>query len=199
VKQPRDFYLGPISLAYELTERMSAEVEVVLSGMARSAGSSYGEMAFISSLDGLEYRATAGADYGTGFTSLLVGVTFRTRPPTALARHIFEVGAAAGPALGTMTLRTLDERSRDLRKMALAGRVHAAYDFHLLPDVSIGVFVGYRHLRVSFPSSSYAADVEFWEAGNASNSVIRPIEVTMPGRRIRWPGPFFGLRLGFRV
>jgi hypothetical protein len=83
--------------------------------------------------------------------------------------------------------------------MALSGRVFAAYDFHIVPAVSIGAFLGYRHLRVGFPSSIYTADVEFWEAGNASNSVIRPIEVAMPGLTIRWPGPFFGLRLGFRI
>jgi len=199
VKSPRDVFFGPVSLAYELTEKMSAEVELVLSGKTRSAGSTYGEMAFTSFPDGLRYHAYAGANYDTGFTSLLVGLSFRTGSPTALNRHIFEVGAAAGPALGTMKLLTWDGDSQDLRKIALSGRIQAAYDFHILPSFSIGAFVGYRHLRVGFPSSTYSADVEFREVGNESNALTRPVEVTLPGQTVKWPGPFFGFRLGFRI
>ena len=199
VKLLRDVYFGPVSLACELTERMSAEVELVLSGQARSAGSNYGEMAFTSFPDGLRYRAYAGANYDTGFASLLVGLSFRTKLPTALDRHIFEVGAAAGPALGSMTLMTWDGGSQGLHKTALSGKIHAAYDFHILPSFSLGAFVGYRHLRVAFPSSSYTADVEFFEIGNESNTLTRPIEVTLPGQTIKWPGPYFGFRLAFRI
>jgi hypothetical protein len=199
VEQLRDVYFGPVSLAYELTEKMSAEVELVLSGLARSAGAIFGEMAYTSFPDGLRYHALAGANYDTGFTSLLFGVTFRTKPPAALDRHIFEVGAAAGPALGTMKLLTWDGGSQDLHKITLSGRIQAAYDFHILPAFSIGAFAGYRYLRVGFPLSTYTADVEFAEVGNESNTVTRPIEVTLPGQTIRWPGPFFGFRLGFRI
>lgn len=198
-KQLRDVYIGPVSLAYELTEKMSAEVEITLSGTARSAGSSYGEMAYTSFPDGLRYHAYAGANYDTGFASLLFGATFRTKLPSALDRHIFEVGAAAGPALGTMRLLTWDGGSQDLRKVALSGKVQVAYDFHILPAFSIGAFVGYRHLRVDFPSSTYTADVEFFEVGNDSNTVTRQIVVSLPGQMIKWPGPFFGFRLGFRI
>jgi len=198
-KQLRDVYIGPVSLAYELTEKMSAEVEIVLSGTARSAGSSYGEMAYTSFPDGLRYHAYAGADYDTGFASLLFGATFRTKLPAALDRHIFEVGAAAGPALGTMRLLTWDGGSQDLSKVALSGKVQAAYDFHIRPAFSIGAFVGYRYLRVGFPPSAYTADVEFREVDNESNTVTRLVEVTLPGQTIKWPGPFFGFRLGFRI
>lgn len=199
VRQLRDVYFGPVSLAYEITEKMSAEAEIVLSGKARSAGSTYGEMAFTLFPDGLRYHAYAGANYDTGFASLLLGLSFRTKLPTALDRHIFEVGAAAGPALGTMTLLTWDGGSQGLHKMALSGKIHAAYDFHILPTLSLGAFVGYRHLRVAFPSSSHTADVEFYEIGNESNTLTRPIAVTLPGQTIKWPGPYFGFRLAFRI
>jgi hypothetical protein len=178
---------------------MSAEVEFVLSGKTRSAGSTYGEMAFTWPSDGLRYHAFAGANYDTGFTSLLVGLSFRTGSPTALDRHVFEVGAAVGPVLGTMKLLTWDGGYQDLRKIALSGRIQAAYDFHIVPTFSIGAFIGYRYLRIGFPSSTYLADVEFLEVGNESNTLTRPIEVTLPGQTVKWPGPFFGFRLGFRI
>jgi hypothetical protein len=199
VKQLRDVYFGPVSLAYELTEKMSAEAELVLSGKALQAGSTYGEMAFTPSPSGPRYHAYAGANYHTGFASLLLGLSFRTKLPAALDRHIFEVGAAAGPALGTMTLLTWDEGSQRTHKIALSGKIHAAYDFHILPSFSLGAFVGYRYIRVNFPSSTYSAEIEFREVGNESNALTRPVEVTLPGQAVKWPGPYFGFRLAFRI
>ena len=199
VKQLRDVYFGPVSLAYELNEKMSAEAELVLSGKALQAGSTFGEMAFTSFPDGLSYHAYAGANYHTGFASLLLGLSFRTKLPAALDRHVFEVGAAAGPALGTMTLLTWDEGSQGTHKIALSGKIHAAYDFHVVPSFSLGAFVGYRYVRVNFPSSTYSAEVEFREVGDESNALTRPVEVTLPGQKVKWPGPFFGFRLAFRI
>jgi hypothetical protein len=198
-KQLTDIWFGPASLAYDLTARTSLEAEVVHSGQARVAGSAYGEMDYISFPEGLHYSAWAGGNYHTSFTSLLAGLSFRTKPPSALDRHIFEVGAAAGAALGTMTLLTLDGGSQGLAKIAPSGKIHAAYDFYVLPKLSLGAIVGYRYLRIDFPSATYTAEVEFHEAGNESNTVTRPVVVTVPGQTVRWPGPFFGFRLGIRI
>jgi hypothetical protein len=201
-KQLRDVHFGPLSLAYEWTERLSAEAELVLSGRARPAGSSYGEMIFTSTADGRKYSTYAGGSLETSFSSLLVGLTYRTKAPTALSRHIFEVGAAAGLALGKLRIyghAMLDPWSQDSSKMAFSGRIHGAYDFCILPTFSVGVLIGYRYLKLDFPGSTYSAEFEFREVGNDSNTLTRPAEVTLPGPPIVWSSPFLGFRLGFRV
>jgi hypothetical protein len=201
-KQLRDIHFGPLSLAYEWTERLSAEVELVLSGRAIAAGTSYGEMAFTSGADGREYRAYAGSNMGTSFVSLLFGLTFRTKAPSALNRHIFEVGAAVGPALGKFKLHPWGMSatwSQDLRKVAFSGRIHSAYDFYILPTFSVGVLIGYRYLELDFSGLTYSAEVEFREVGNESNALTRLTEVVLPGPPIAWSSPFLGFRLGFRI
>lgn len=201
-KQLRDVHFGPLSLAYEWTERLSAEVELVLSGRAIAAGTSYGEMAFTSAADGREYRTYAGGNMETSFVSLLFGLTFRTKAPSALNRHIFEVGAAVGPALGKLKIYLSDMSAtglRDLRKVVFSGRIHGAYDFYILPTLSVGVLIGYRYLQVDFPGLIYSAEVEFREVGNESNTLTRLTEVVLPGPPIAWSSPFLGFRLGFRI
>ncbi|MCK7514952.1 MAG: hypothetical protein MZV70_70405 [Desulfobacterales bacterium] len=59
-------------------------------------------MVFTSTADGLEYTAGAGSDYETSFTSLLAGLVIRSKRPTALDRHIFELGLSAGPAFARL-------------------------------------------------------------------------------------------------
>ena len=73
VKQLRNVYFGPVSLAYDVTDRLAAEIELLVSGTANGVWTS-GDLVFTSTADGLEYTATAGSDYETSFTSVLAGL-----------------------------------------------------------------------------------------------------------------------------
>lgn len=201
VKQLRNVYFGPISLGYDLTDRISAEIEVLRSGTANGL-STLGEMAFTSTTDGLEYGAFAGSGYRTDFTSLLAGVVVRSKRPTALERHILELGVAAGPAFVRLEGRPWAAAgslaSTSLRKVALSARAQAAYDFYIVPAFSVGAVVGYRYLRADFAGSIYAAEFDFLEAAGGPNTITRLTEVALPVRPVEWSSPFLGIRCGFR-
>ena len=164
VKQLRNVYLGPVSLAYDLTDRLAAEIELLVSGTANGVWTS-GDLVFTSTADGLEYTATAGSDYETSFTSVLAGLAFRSKKPTALDRHIFELGIAAGPAFVRLDERPWTTgaapRLPGLRKICLAARVQAAYDFHIVPAFFVGAAVGYRYLQAEFAGSVYSTVFRF--------------------------------------
>jgi hypothetical protein len=200
VKQLRNVYYGPVSLAYDLTDKISAELELLNSGTAPA--STAGEMVFTSTSDGLEYSAWAGSDYETSFTSVLAGVVIRSKRPTALERHVLELGLAAGPAFVRLEARPWSTAgspaSSTLRKVALSARVQAAYDFYIVPAFSVGAVVGYRYLRTDFSGSVYSADFDFLGTGGGSNVLSRLTEVALPVRPVEWSSPFFGIRCGFR-
>jgi hypothetical protein len=202
VKQLRNIYYGPVSLAYDLTDRMAAEIELLVSGAAPGVWT-IGEMAFMSTTDGLEYTFSAGSDYETSFTSILAGLSVRSKKPSALDRHIFELGLAAGPAFVRLDARPwtngMTPPLPGLRKICLAARVQAAYDFHIVPAFSVGAVVGYRYLQADFAGSVYSADFDFLEAGGGVNMLTRLTEVTLPGRPIAWSSPFASIRCGFRI
>ena len=202
VKQLRNVYFGPVSLAYDLTDRISAEIEMLLSGTADGV-STGGDMVFTSTSDGNEYSASAGSAYRTSFASLLAGLVIRSKMPTALDRHIFELGIAAGPAFVRLDARPWATAemlaSPRLSKICLSARIQAAYDFYIVPAFSIGAVVGYRYLQTDFAGSAYSADFDFLESGGGSNMLTRLTEVTLPGRPIAWSSPFAGIRCGFRI
>ena len=202
VKQLRNVYYGPISLAYDLTDRMAAEIELLVSGTANGV-STAGEMVFTSTSDGLEYGANAGSGYETSFTSLLAGLVIRSKMPTALDRHIFELGIAAGPAFVRLDARPWATAempaSPSLHKIFLSARIQAAYDFYIVPAFSVGAVVGYRYLQADFAGSIYSADFDFLEAGGGANMLTRLTEVTLPVRPVAWSSPFLGFRCGFRI
>jgi len=202
VKQLRNIYYGPVSLAYDLTDRMAAEIELLVSGAAPGVWT-IGEMAFMSTTDGLEYTSSAGSDYETSFTSILAGLSVRSKKPSALDRHIFELGGAAGPAFVRLDERPwttgATPRLPGLRKICLAARIQAAYDFHIVPAFFVGAAVGYRYLQADFAGSVYSAVFDFLEAGSGENMLTRLTEVTLPVRPVAWSSPYFGLRCGFRI
>jgi hypothetical protein len=201
VKQLRNVYFGPISLGYDLTDRLSAEIELLRSGMAPGIWTG-GDMVFTSTADGLEYTTGAGSDYETSFTSLLAGVVIRSKRPTALERHILELGAVAGPAFVRLEARPWAAAgslaSASLRKVALSARVQAAYDFYIVPAFSVGAVIGYRYLRADFAGSIYSAEFDFLEAAGGPNTITRLTEVALPVRPVEWSSPFLGIRCGFR-
>jgi hypothetical protein len=202
VKQLRNVYFGPLSLAYDVSDRLAAEIELFVSGTAAGVWTG-GEMAFTSTTDGLEYTSGAGSDYETSFTSILAGLSVRSKKPTALDRHIFELGIAAGPAFARLDARPWATGATPalpgLRKICLAARVQAAYDFYIVPAFSVGADVGYRYLQADFAGSVYSADFDFLEAGSGANMLTRLTEVTLPVRPVAWSSLYFGLRCGFRI
>jgi hypothetical protein len=183
VKQLRNVFYGPVSLGYDLTDRISAEIELLRSGTAKGL-STLGEMVFDSTTDGLEYGAFAGSEYRTDFTSLLAGVVIQSKRPTALDRHIFELGIAAGPAFVRL----------EARPWATAGSPASS----TLRKVALSAVIGYRFLRTDFAGSIYSADFDFLEAAGGPNTITRLTEVALPVRPVEWSSPFLGIRCGFR-
>ncbi len=202
VKQLRNVYFGPVSLAYDMSDRLTTEIELLVSGTANGVWT-IGEMAFTSTADSLEYTAGAGSDYETNFISILAGLSVRSKKPTALDRHIFELGLAAGPAFVRLDARPWATGATPplpgLRKICLSARIQAAYDFYIVPAFSVGAVVGYRYLQADFAGSIYSADFDFLETGGGENMLTRLTEVTLPARPVAWSSPYFGLRCGFRI
>lgn len=198
----RALYYGPLGLAYDWSENYSAEIELTVSGRSREAWS-YAQMDFTSSLDGATYHAYYQPGAVTSYVSVLFGLTYRTKTPTVYERHAFEVGAAFGPAFGTLGIDpdTVDLLSAEpVRKTTLSGRVHGGYSFLILPALSVGAILGCRSLEINFDGSTHASEVAFSEAGGAGGTAFtRATEITLPGRTIRWTGFFFGLRLDWRI
>jgi hypothetical protein len=198
----RDLYYGPLGLAYDWSENYSAEIELIASGRSREAWS-YALMEFTSPSDGLTFHAYYQPGAVTSFVSVLFGLTYRTKTPTAYERHAFEVGAALGPAFGTLGIDagTVDLLSEEtVRKTALSARVHGGYSFLILPTLSVGAILGYRSLEMSFAGSTHSSEVAFSESGGSGGTAFtRTTEITLPGRTIRWTGFFFGLGLDWRI
>lgn len=201
VKQLRNVYFGPLSASLDLTDRMAAEIELLVSGTADGA-STIGDMSFTSTEDGREYGATAGAAYRANFTSVLAGLVFRTKAPTTLDRHIFELGLAAGPAFAGLEVQpwasSVDPAAYRLTKLTWSARAQGAYDFYVVPAFSVGAVAGYRHLRLDFAVRDYAAPFDFW-AEDGPAPITRQTEVSLPGRPIEWSGFFLGVRCGLRI
>jgi hypothetical protein len=189
-------------MAFDMSDTMTAEIALLVSGTANGVWT-IGEMAFMSTSDGLEYTSSAGSDYETSFTSILAGLSVRSKKPSALDRHIFELGLAAGPAFVRLDARPWATAempaSPSLHKICLSARIQAAYDFYIVPAFSVGAVVGYRYLQADFAGSTYSADFDFLEAGGGANMLTRLTEVTLPARPVAWSSPYFGLRCGFRI
>jgi hypothetical protein len=185
---------GPVSLAFDWSDRWSAEVEASLT--PATMGSLGTVLSFTSGLDGREYFALFGESRAVRFTSLLAGLTYRLVPSSTFLRHSLEAGVAAGPAF----VRTTLYNETTVRKTVLCGRIQAAYDFYLLPEVSIGVFAGYRIMRATFPGDLLSFYTEFQESGETPGGTItRQTEITLPDLSVDGSGPFMGLRIGFRI
>jgi hypothetical protein len=185
---------SPVSLAFDWSDRWSAEVEGSLS--PATMGSLDTALSFTSGLDGRDYFALFGESRAVRFTSLLAGLTYRLVPASAFLRHSLEAGVAAGPAFVRYTLYN----ETTVRKTILCGRIQAAYDFSLLPEVAIGVFAGYRIMRATFPGDVFSFFAEFKESGEVPGGTIeRQTEITLPDLSVDGSGPFVGLRIGFRI
>jgi len=195
----RSITWGPVSLAYEWNEHWSVEIEYFSFGHEEI--SVYGPMSFTSSVDGQVYSGSYYDDYGASLASVLIGLTYRPFAPTALRRHVFEAGVAVGPGFvrgGSSTGHSF--LLPVVRKVALCGRVKAAYDFYLIPAISVGAFVGYRFLDTEL-SGLVSSRIETFLTDDINNpdSIERLTEIALPAFPVKGSGSFWGLRIGFRI
>lgn len=192
---------GSVSLAYEWSERWSAEVEVLFSGW-RAGGHESGALAFTSADDGKTYEVDyIFFSYRTNFSAALLGLTYRPFAPSEFRRHIIEAGLAFGPAWAKITADDFWQSASSARKLTFSARAHAAYDFYFIPTLSIGAVVGYRYLRANFPESTATDTLNFWDTADPYpvNYIERLTEVTSPPRKADASGFYIGLRLGVRI
>jgi len=195
----RSITWGPVSLAYEWNEHWSAEIEYFSFGHEEI--SVYGPMSFISSVNGQAYRGSYYDDYQASLASVLIGLTYRPFAPTALRRHVVEAGVAVGPGFvrgGSSTGQSF--LLPVVRKVALCGRIKAAYDFYLIPAISVGAFVGYRFLDTEL-SGLVSSRIETFLTGDIyyPDSIERLTEIALPAFPVKGSGAFWGLRIGFRI
>jgi hypothetical protein len=193
--------LDSASLGYDLSERLAAEVEIVLARW--SAGcTDVGDLQYASAIDGKTYEN--GSFYSsktTRFSAALLGLTYRPFAPSEFRRHVVEASLAVGPAwTRTSTGDIYMSPAPIAKKLTLSARANVAYDFYVIPNLSFGVAVGYRYFRVDLPASTETATLSFWDAAEEypSTFVERVTEVTIPPRRIDASGFYLGLRTGFR-
>ena len=192
---------GSVSLAYEWSERWSAEVEVLLSGR-RTGGFESGALTFTSADDGKTYEVDfLYFSYQTHFSAALLGLTYRPFAPSEFRRHIVEAGLAFGPAWAKLTDTSHWQSASYARKLTFSARAHTAYDFYFIPTLSVGAVVGYRYLRANFPESTTTDTLLFWATADPYpvNSIERLTEVTYPSRKADASGFYIGLRLGVRI
>ncbi len=188
-----------VSLAYEWSERWSAEVEVLFSGW-RTGGGEIGALTFTSVGDGKTYTVDfISFSYQTNFSAALLGLTYRPYAPSEFRRHIVEAGLAFGPAWAKIAETDFWQSVSYARKLTLSARAHAAYDFYVIPTLSLGAVVGYRYLRANFPESTATDTLNFWDTADPYNYIERLTEVTIPSRKADASGFYIALRLGVRI
>lgn len=190
-----------MSLAYEWSERWSAEIEVLFSNW-RAGGNEIGALSFTSVDDGKTYEVDfISFSYRTNFSAALLGLTYHPFAPSEFRRHIVEAGMAFGPAWAKITGDGFWQLAPSAGKLTFSARAHAAYDFYFIPTLSVGAVVGYRYLRANFPESTATLTLNFWEMAYPYpvNDIERLTEVTIPSRKADASGFYIGLRLGVRI
>jgi len=187
---------GPVSLAYELTEKWLPEIEVFFTQGGEGHGI-WGDLSFVTTTDGRTYEGRVGTNLSANFSSVLVGLNYRPIAPSRLERTTLEVGISAGPARVKIgpeyvqaTLVPAD------RKTVLSARVHAAYDFFFVPAFSLGAFVDYRYLEASFAAMTGTTEAIFY--GSGVEPITPQVEVSLPALTISRSGMSAGIRIGFR-
>ena len=197
----RHFRPSNVGLGYEMTPHIVVEAEYFFLGSPTSFA--WGDLEFTSSLDGRPYRGVGNALIEARFSGFLVGLSLRPLAPSALERHIFEIGAAAGPAQarGTVGLFPAEVVGRlAVRKTALAGRIRASYDFYPVPAVSVGAVVDWRLMQTNLSGLTSSGNANFVDTVDDSTApFLRLTEVAFPPLAVKATGFYWGLRIGVRI
>jgi hypothetical protein len=198
----RPFRPTSVGLGYEMTPRLVIEAEYFFLGSRTSFV--WGDLEFTSSLDGQPYRGGGHGLIEARFSGFLVGLALRPLAPSALDRHIIEIGAAAGPAQarGTIGLFPAEVIGQPLpvQKTTLAGRIRATYDFYPVPAVSFGAVVDWRYAQKNLSGITSTGNANFVEdVEDSTVAFLRLTEVTFPPLVVKATGFYWGLRVGVRL
>jgi hypothetical protein len=194
------FRLDSFCLGYEWTAQVTVEAEYFVLG--RSWSSTWGALEFTSSFDGRDYRGVGNALIDARFSGLLVGLAYRPHAPSAFERHIVEIGAAIGPAIarGTASFFPFEvSRTQAVRKVALAGRIRAAYDYYPIPTLSVGAVVDWRFVQTNLSGLTAYGSANFVDVQDTALSFLRLTEVAFPPLAVKATGFYWGLRIGVRI
>jgi hypothetical protein len=201
-------FLGPISLAYEWTDRWLTEIEWSHQGGLNAeifSGDQYGQATFVSTADGKTYGSYIPPgpwpNQYVDIDALLIGLDYRLLAPNALKRAAIEVGAAAGPAW----VRIVPNEGivpAD-RKVTPSVRVHGAFDYYFVPSFSLGLSVSYRYVHAEFPAGTASGDAAFYDVADIypyeTEPLIRLTEVSYPVRTATRGSIAVGIRITFRL
>jgi len=199
--------LGPISLAYEWTDRWLVEIELYFPKLNNPLYGN-GLPSYTSTTDGKAYEGWVYFGHDASFASLLVGPVFRPRMPSPLDRHTVEIGVAAGAARVGVNAEYSDVGGGYVpwpaqHKAVLSARAHVAYDFYFVPALSLGVFVGYRYLEAEFSPETATSEVAFRDVTDGypyhAEPIIRAAEMSFPSLTYSLTGVTYGIRLNFRL
>lgn len=190
---------GPVSLAYDWAEHWSSEIELFFRGEERQ-GYGSADARFVSTTDGLTYRAFFGYDQVARFSAALAGLSYRPIAAVRGGRWSVELGAAAGPARisAESSYMTVPTEKRTV----LSYRIHAAADRFFTRNFFLGVFCSYRRCQATFSDAVGTAEASFWEENDAMNEgepIVRLVQVTIPSQAYSLSGVTYGLRIGFRI
>ncbi|HOW86637.1 MAG TPA: hypothetical protein P5119_12310 [Candidatus Aminicenantes bacterium] len=190
---------GPVSLAYDWAEHWSSEIELFFRGEERQ-GYGWTEARFVSTADGLTYRASIGYDQVAKFSAVLAGLSYRPIAAVRGGRWSVELGAAAGPARISAESSYMTIPAE--KKTVLSYRIHAAADRFLNRNLFLGVFCSYRRCQATFSDAVGTAEASFWEVNDTLNEgepIVRPVQVTIPSQSYSFSGVTYGVRIGFRI
>lgn len=196
----RPFRLNSFCLGYEWTPQVTVEAEYFVLGRRQSL--TWGALEFTSSFDGRPYRGVGDAGIDARFSGLLVGLAFRPQAPSALERHVVEIGAAIGPAFarGTASFFPFEaSQTQAVRKVAFAGRIRAAYDYYPIPTLSVGAVVDWRFVQTHLSGLTTSGNANFVDVEDTAVSFPRLTEVAFPPIAVTATGFYWGLRIGVRI
>ncbi|MEN6559420.1 MAG: hypothetical protein ABFD52_01410 [Acidobacteriota bacterium] len=190
---------GPVSLACDWAEHWSSEIEFFFLGEERR-GWGWADARFVSTADGLTYRAFFGYDQVARFSAALAGLSYRPIAAVRGGRWSVEIGAAAGPARISAESSYMTVTAE--KKTVLSYRIHAAADRFFTRNLFLGVFYSYRRCQATFSDAIGTAEASFWDVDDIQNEgepVVRPVQVTIPSQAYSLSGLSCGLRIGFRI
>jgi hypothetical protein len=206
-------FFGPISLAYEWTDRWLTEIEWFHQGGLGAElyvdqnllGNEYGQATFVSTSDLKTYGTAVPPgrwpNQRVDIDALLIGLDYRLLAPSPLKRAAIEVGAAAGPAW----VRIVPNEGilpAD-RKVTPSVRVHGAFDYYFVRSFSLGLMVSYRYVHAEFPAGTASGDAAFYDVDDIfpyeTEPIVRLTEVSYPVRTATRGSISVGVRIAFRL
>jgi len=195
---PAQWKIGQLRLEFELTPHFSSSLEFVPLG--KSQGWIRGYFSFYSADYANQCESLHYIHNEYSQNSLLLGLNWKPFTTSFARKHSIELGIAAGPTHVQMKYWNNLNSYQELRASTWSCNLHAAYDYFPTEDFSIGIFAQYHYFHASFSSATFSCESVSFHLKRDSYiyGFSRPIEVAIPGHRIKFNGKTCGLRIGFR-